>query len=223
MSDVKHVQPTADSATGKRRGSVFNTLAHVMRDVRELIFTTGFIMRNRPGLNKVGSASTGFVPVNNMFEAYYDKESADKVNGIIIGRMGDGDKRNTNLVELCATSQPGSKNLELGYNNGAVKLRVTRAGENPPVDRTGVTVSDPNTLGPDQPAGVTVHIVGQGSYGGVVLSHVADKSDSPTTGASGGRRIMILDDGIYIRNLPTSSAGLLTGALWSNGGVLTVV
>lgn len=221
MSNVKHIQP--DNETGKRRGSVFNTLSHVMRDIRELVFTTGFIMRNRPGLGEAGSSATGFVPVKNMFEAYYNEDGVeDKVNGIIIGRMGNGNKRNTNLVELTANCQPRNKNLELGYNNGAVKLRVTRDGENPPVDRTGVTVSDPQTIAPgDLEPGVTVHLVGQGYWGGVVISHVTNKDDSPTTGATGGRYIMILDDGVYIKGLPTSTPGG-TGRLWNDAGTLKI-
>ncbi len=223
MNDVEQIQPTTDK-TNKRRGSAFSTLAHVFRDVRELVFTTGFLMRNRPGLGKVGSAATGFIPVKNMFEAYYDESATGKVNGIIIGRMGDGEKRKTNLIELSANCDTTQKNLELGYNNGVVKLRVTRDGENPPVDRSGVTVYESQGLATgDQPEGVAVHVVGNGTNGGVIISHITDKSDNPNSGATGGRRIAIYNDGIYFYGLPTASTGLSTGAIWNDAGTLKII
>lgn len=206
----------------RRTGRGFDTLAHVMRDVREFIFRNGFVLRNRAGAGKVGNDETGEVPVNNLVEGYFDEGSPDKVNALILGRRGDGTKRNTHLVEISANHRPEQSALELGFNNGVIKLRTTREGEDPAVDRTGVTVADPNALSDSTlPAGVVVQLVGHGEFGGLVLSHITDRGNIPTTQATAGRYMMILDDGIYIRGLPTSNPGG-TGRLWSDGGTVKV-
>lgn len=211
-----------EERTHRRRGRAFDTLAHVFRDVREFIFRNGFVMRNRAGFGRVGNADSGDVPVNNMLEAYYEEGSPDRVNAFIVGRKGDGTKRNTHLIELSANHRPEQSALELGFNNGVIKLRTTREGEDPAVDRTGVTVADPNALSASTlSTGVIVQIVGNGVYGGVVISHVTNRGDIPTTQATGGRYIMILDDGIYLKGLPTSNPGG-SGRLWNSSGTVKI-
>jgi len=219
--EIKRDNPPTDR-DNRRRGSAFDTLAHVFRDVREFLFQNGFTMRNRAGLGRVGNEQSGDVPVNNMMEAYYEEGSADKINAFILGRRGDGTKRNAHLIELTANHRPEQSALELGFNNGVVKLRSTREGEDPAVDRTGVTVADPNALSAvTLPTGVVIQVVGQGEFGGVILSHVTNRGDVPTTGATGGRTIRLLDDGIYLTGLPTSNPGG-TNRLWRDGTTLRI-
>lgn len=199
MIEIEQTQPENEDKKARRRGGLFDSLAHVLRGVREIVFKYGFVMRNRPGLGKEPSGTTGYVPVKNMFEATNTEDPDGKLNAMMFGRSGDGENRKTNLIELCATAQPEHKNLELGYSNGVVKLRAVRAGENPSIDRSGVTVGD--VLGfatGDLVPGVTVHVVGNGYWGGVVLSHITNKGASPTSGATGGRYILINDTDISV-------------------------
>lgn len=224
MIENKPTQPETEDKRARRRGGFFDSLAHVLRDVREIVFKNGFLIKNRPGLGKEASGTTGFVPVKNMVEFANITPPEGKLNAIVVGRSGDGENRNTNLIELSATAQPEHQNLELGYSNGVVKLRAVRAGENPPVDRAGVTVGDVMGFQTGNLAhGVIVHVAGHGEDGGVVLSHITNRADNPSSGATGGRRIMILDYCIRITGLPTSSSGLPSGALWRDGTTLRIV
>jgi hypothetical protein len=219
---IEQKQKPTEQRKHRRAGSAFDTLAHVLRDIREIIFKAGFVVRNRNGLGEVASGATGFVPVKNMIEMYYTENGGDKVNGVMIGRQGDGESRNTSLIELSANANPDLQNLELGYSNGMVKLRATRDGINPELDRTGVSVGDPIAFGTgDLPEGVTVHIVGNGEYGGVVISHTSNRGDSPTSEATGGRYILITDEGIHIRGLDDSNPGG-SGRLWKDGTTLRI-
>lgn len=207
----------------RRRGAAFDTLGHIIRDVRELLFQNGFVIRNRPGLNLGESndpLSSGFIKVFNMFESYFEKipSVAQGINAYILGRRGDGKMRNTSLIELSARHVSEMRN-DQGQNNGVIKLRVTRDDEDPPVDNTGVTVADVGTLGAGL-EGTTVRIAADGSSGGVILAFITSKDQNPNQAQY---RIRILDNGVYIHGLPTSSPGV-SGALWrDNNNFVRVV
>lgn len=222
LKDTNHY-PQNEEKTHRRRGRAFDMLAGVARDVRQLFFRNDFVITNRPGLpiNASEKLITGLVKVKNAFEAYFLKptNADDGINSIIIGRHGEGTYRNTSLIELSANAVTEIRDNE-GNTNGWVKLRVTRDGENPASDRSGVSVFDPISRGVTTP-GVIVHIVGQGDGGGVVISHIANRESNPPQ--STYPFILVDIDGIQFFNLPTSSVGLAIGTVYSDAGTLKIV
>jgi len=206
------------SKARRRRGSAFDTLSNVLRNVKDLVFVNSFMMRNRPGF-KVTEASQaeGAVNVKNMFEAHYTEKATDGINAMVLGRKGDGTMRDTQMIELAAGHSKEIGANKVGRLNGAVRLRVAETDVIPAADNTGVTVFHPGTI-IDNATGTAVHIVGQGSQGGVVITWKANRGDNPNT----GRRILITDEAISILGLPTSSSGLPTGALWNSSGTLKI-
>jgi hypothetical protein len=209
----------------RRRGSAFDTLANVLRNVKDLVFVNSFIMRNRPGF-KVTEASQaeGAVNVKNMFEAHYTEEATEGINAIVLGRKGDGTSRDTQMIELAAGHSKEIGANRVGRLNGAVRLRVAESDEIPAADNTGVTVFHPGTI-IDNASGTAVHIVGQGSQGGVVISWKDNKGDNPNT----GRRILVTSEdidiigGLTLTSLPTGPSGLSAGQVYRSGNDLKIV
>jgi len=200
----------------RRRGVNFDTLGHVYRDVREFLFANGFRMTNRPGQNLGADndpLSTGFVKVFSMVESYFQKApSVEKgINAFILGRRGDGGMRNASLIELTARHVVEISN-DLGQNNGAIKLRITREDEDPATDNTGVTVADAGTLGKDLEGNV-VRVAGDGESGGVTIAWLSSKDQSPSAAPY---RIQIRSDGIFMFGLPTADPGV-AGAVYRSG------
>lgn len=207
----------------RRRGGAFDMLARVLRGVQDIQFKNKLIMRNRPGrkLNPNDpKRETGLVYFRNMFEVFFQEtsEPEEGLNGVTIGREGDGGQRQTNLIQLNAKYNSTIGSAE-GDNNGWVKIRATRDSENPASDRTGISVFDIGSRIVEW-NGVTVWIAGDGENGGVVIGHLGDKSDSPAT--SGNPYILIDKDGIQLNNLPTSDVGLFAGTVYRDGTTLRV-
>ena len=203
----------------RRKGAGFDTLGNFVRGLKELAFSNGFQMVNRPGrkINPTEKLATGLVNVKNAFELFYTKMSDDGIQSLIFGRQGDGKSRFTNLIDFAAThnTKIGSKE---GRNNGYIKLRVTRDGENPVSDRSGVNIYDPGTVNDVGLEGTVVQIVSSGANGGIAISHIAEKEDNPTSGVP---FILVDVDGIQMFNLPTSNPGG-SGVIWKNGNVLNI-
>ena len=217
--EIKKKEPTT-KLTHRRKGAGYDNLGNIFRGIKEFAFSNGFRIINRPGrtIEEEEKLSTGFINVKNAFELFYDKVSNEGIQSIVFGRQGDGESRHTNLVDISAThnSTIGSKE---GRNNGYIKLRVTRDDENPVSDRSGVNVYDPGTVNDVGLSGVAIQIVGQGTNGGgVVISNIVDKEDSPTSGVP---FILVDSDGIQMYNLPTSDPGV-AGAIWRSGGDLRI-
>lgn len=220
-AELEEVEGVEDYERGsRRRGGAFDTLARILRGITEMRFVNDFIIKNRPRLG--GSA----VKIKNMFEAYYQRPSDDGINAIIIGRKGDGRFRNNHLIELAAKHSTPMSN-DQGFNNGIIKLRITRDDEDPDTDNVGLTVADAGTLSKDVD-GVAVRSVGTGEFGGVLLSWIENRGDNPNPastqpGPKAPRAIIIQDDCIRIVGLPTSSSGLPSGALYRDGTTLRIV
>jgi len=203
----------------RRKGAGFDTLGNFVRGLKELGFSNGFRMVNRPGrkINPAEKLATGLVNVKNAFELFYTKMSDDGIQSLIFGRQGDGKSRFTNLIDFAAThnTKIGSKE---GRNNGYIKLRVTRDDENPVSDRSGINLYDPGTVNDVGLEGVVIQLASQGANGGIAIAHIANKEDSPT----GSVPYILVDvDGIQMFNLPTSNPGG-SGVIWKNGNVLNI-
>jgi len=205
----------------RRRGNAFDTLAHLFRNVKELVFQNRFVMRNRPGL---GISEGGGVNVKNMFEAHYTEKATDGINAIVLGRKGDGTLRDTQMIELASAYSDEIGANAVGRLNGTVRLRVTESTDNPEADNTGVTVYHPGTI-IENATGVVCHIVGTGSQGGVVITWKANRGDNPNT----GRRILVTDEkidiigGLTLTGLPDSATGLSAGQVYRSGNDLKIV
>lgn len=203
--EIERENPSVEKET-RRRGVAFDTLAHVFRDVREFLFQNGLRFRNRPGekIDENKKVETGRVNVKNMTEMYYDTAGDDGMNVIMIGRHGNGQYRNTNMIELSAQHNTAVGNGE-GNTNGWVKLRVTRDDDDPAVDRVGVSVFDVGSRITEF-EGVSVQIVSMGEQGGVVISHNPTRGANPPS--NGTPTIWVDKDGIGFQNLPTSDPHL---------------
>lgn len=214
--DEVNIESTRDV---RRAGSGFDTLANILRGIKELGFSNAFKIVNRPGrrVDANKKLETGLVNVKNAFEMFYAQKSDDGINTIVLGRQGDGKFRNTHLIDVNATHNTtiGSKE---GRNNGYIKLRVTRDEENPESDRSGINIYDPGTVNDVGLSGVVIQIASQGTNGGVAISHIVNKEDSPTGSAP---YILIDSDGIQMLNLPTSNPGG-SGILWNSSGTLRI-
>lgn len=186
----------------KRLGKSFNPKGTVFSNID---MGSGFVLNNRPGiLGAILGVATGFVKVNSIFESFFKTKAKDSINAVIVGRQGNGESRFANSIELSANCNLDIENLALGYNNGIIKLRVTRDGVNPPVDHTGVTVADINSLFSDPDTEAVVNrIVGYGTNGGVTLAHVDDRADLPYTG---GPRFVVNNSGTTVYGSFTNSS-----------------
>lgn len=214
----------------RRKGAGFDTLGNILRGLKELSFSNAFKIVNRPGrkINPAEKLATGLVNVKNAFELFYAKISNEGIQSIIFGRQGDGNYRFTNLIDITATHNTAIGSKE-GRNNGYIKLRVTRDDENPESDRSGVNIYDPGTVNDVGLEGVVIQVVGQGKNGGVVISYITDKANSPTSGVP---YILVDSDGIQIFggvqfvNLPVGNPGGPSGRLYrdstSSGSLVRV-
>lgn len=194
----------------RRKGGAWDTLARILRGTVQIGWNNGFMIKNRPGrkIDEAQRRSTGLVKVKNMFEMFYQNETTDGINGIMIGRQGDGRYRNTNLIEFSANYDPeiGSKE---GNTNGWVKLRTTRKDYDLSSDNSGISVFDVGSTIVEF-EGVGVRVIGQGANGGVSIAWIDKRSDTMNA------RIFINANGIQFLNIPTSNPGG-SGRIWRDG------
>jgi len=215
--EIKRKNPSTTRET-RRRGSGFDPLAHVFRDVREFLFQNSFSIRNRPGkkIDPARKLITGLVNVKNAAEMFFRDASVDGINSITIGREGDGNSRNTHLIDLEADSRTEIGTKE-GYVNGVIRMRVSRNGSDDE-NRSGVYVMDAATE-TDGGEGTIFHAVAYGPEGEVRLSYMEDKDDDIRNGTLFD--IYISKSGISIYGLPTSApAG--SNHLYNSGGTLKI-
>jgi len=204
----------------RRMGSAFDILAKTLRKISLIIFANGFNIRNRPGLNvdKSQYLATGLVDVKSMTEAYYDQASTDGINGLVIGRTGNGEKRNLHFMDM-ALDHRTEIGDSLGYTNGVYRVRVSRDGANEDL-RDGLYVFDRGSESASR-EGTVNWLVAAGEGGQVRLSYMPDRDGNPLTDAIFD--IYISSRGIFFFGLPTSASGLPSGAIYNSGGTLKIV
>lgn len=212
-------QPIESGRSHNRRGGLFHNLARIARNVTEIIFKNGFTIRNRPGrpVDDDEFLATGLLPYQSIYEMFFnDRAKNQNLNGISIGRQGDGLFRNTNtiLLEADHSSEIGTS---FGYTNGIIRGRVSRDGAND-TDRSGLYIMDRGTESSNREGTVT-WLVGAGEGGQVRLTYMANKDDNPLTDALFD--IYISSVGISVFGLPTSNPGG-TGRLWNDSGTVKI-
>jgi hypothetical protein len=217
---VNKQQPVPTDKTHRKQGGAYDTLASVLKGIKEIVFSTDFVMRNRSGIpvDLTKRLLTGLVNVKSSFEAHFQTPSDNGINAIYIGRKGDGNYRNTHFLDLSADHRTKIGTSE-GYTNGVIRMRVSRDGVND-TDRSGVYVMDAGTE-TDGGEGTIFHAVAYGDNGEIRLSYMTNKDDNIRSGTV--RDIYISKSGIFMYGLPTSSSGLSSGAVWRDGTTLKIV
>lgn len=216
---MREVEKNIDTErTHRRKGAAFDRLAHIWRDVRSFIFQNDFTINNRPGreLTEEGR-ERGFVFVRNMFEMFFRTPSTDGINGVTIGRQGDGLNRNTHLVQIEPDHRTEIGHTQ-GYVNGIFRVRTSRDGQDED-NRSGLYIMDAGTER-EGFEGTVTQLVASGSEGEVRLTYNHNKEDAPGNGVYD---IYISRRGILMYGLPTSPAGLLPNTLWRDGDTIKIV
>lgn len=203
----------------RRNGAGFDTLGNVLRGLKEFRFVNSFLSRNRPGrpVDDAEYLSTGLLPFQSMYEMFFQKRAnAKNLNGITIGRQGDGKFRNTNLVQIEADHDTDIGDSR-GYVNGVVRGRVSRDGADD-LDRSGLYIFDRGTESSTR-EGTVNWLVAAGEGGQVRLSYMPNKNGNPLSDATFD--VYVSSDGITLFGLPTSDPGG-SGRVWNSAGTLKI-
>lgn len=219
MAEALESKDVDPALTHRRMGSAFDILAKTLRKVGLIIFANGFNIRNRPGLNvdKSEYLRTGLIDVKTMTEAYYEQPSTDGINAFVLGRTGNGERRNLHFADISVDHRT-EIGTSLGYVNGVFRVRVSRDGLNETI-RDGLYIFDRGTES-DGFEGTVNWLVGGGPNAQVRLSYMPTKDGNPLTDAI--YDIYIGSGGIRFFGLPTSSAGLAAHTVWNDGGTLKI-
>lgn len=214
----KEVTPEATRDV-RRKGAGYDTLGNILRGLKEFKFVNSFVFRNRPGrpVDNDEYLSTGLLPFQSMFEFFFEKRArSGNLNGITIGRQGDGRFRNTNYVQIEADHDTDIGDSR-GYVNGVIRGRVSRDGSDD-TDRSGLYIFDRGSESATR-EGTVNWFVAAGEGGQVRLSYMPDKDGNPVTDATFD--IYISSDGITLFGVPTSNPGG-SGRVWNDSGTLKI-
>lgn len=117
-----------DSKRHRRMGGAFDTIARVLRDVAELIFRNGVVVRNRKGATLAAGANT---ISQSVFEVYHQNiPDEGSLNLMFIGRGGINDVETKNTAMVAHSANYSSVFTGLGVaNNGYVTNELSVDGE----------------------------------------------------------------------------------------------
>lgn len=195
--------------TNRKQGGAFDTLARVLKGIKKIVFGTGTIIEDRPGVKEAGGRTTNFVDSNSVFEMYQKQPIKNTYNFIVFGKKATGEFFNTNYIDL----HVNAKSNETSAGNGNVGFKLSRDGVVYTYGKIALYEAgnyiNQGLLGP----GARAEITGEGAGGGVQLAYV--KSDGSMLG-------FVLDaDGIQMFGLPTTNPGV-GGKLWNDAGTLKI-
>lgn len=209
MIELTDTQLEKQPLEHRRRGGAFDMLARVLRNINTIMFGTGSVINDRPGVKEAGGFTTGFVNSQSVLEIY--QEVIPKENNydfITIGKKATQEKTNTNYIDISVNA----KSNEISPANGTVALRLTRDSTQYSNAKIALyEASNYSALGGSN--GARTEITGEGTGGGVQLTYVVDGAIVYA---------FVLDkDGIQLYGLPTSNPGG-SNKLWSDGGTLKI-
>jgi hypothetical protein len=194
----------------RRRGNAFDTLSNVLRNVKELVFRNGLVMRNRP---------SEVTDSKNVFEMYAENDPEQGYNFVFIGRNGlteRADTRNMSYIELTADSDT-TKTSQTG-NNGTILLVLSKDKTQDgyaQISLANGTAFVANGTG----TRASINGEGDGTSNDIGGSQLAYKNN--TSGSVIG--ISVDKEGIQMAGLPTSASGLAVGTIWRDGTTLKIV
>ena len=220
MADPLDNEKTPQGLEHRRMGAAFDILSKTLRKVVLIVFGNGFAIRNRPGLNidRARYLQTGLVDVKSMMEMYYEAESTNGINAVVIGRTGNGEKRNLHFFDISVDHRTEIGD-SLGYVNGVARIRSSRDGADETI-RDGLYVMDRGSESASREGSVP-WLVAAGEGGQVRLSYMPNRDGNPLTDAV--YDVYITANGIFMFGLPTSATGLSSGAIWNSAGTLKIV
>jgi len=187
----------------RRKGGAFDMFARILRGVNKIIFNTGTVMNDRPGLKQPGGSTSGFTDSQSVFELYQEiVPKKNNFNFIVIGKKANQEKTNTNYIEISANSRSDEANIA----NGQVMLSLARDGV---LYDAGISILEASNY-PDlfPGSGARIQLVGEGIGGGISIAYPKD---------DGTYYMVVVDnDGIQMYGLPTVKP---TGSnqLWKSG------
>jgi len=106
----------------RRKGSAFDVLAGILRGIKEIIFSQGMIMRNRPSLisdNDAVRASS-----NNVLEFFVKDKVAGKSDYMFFGRNGKLEEIDGTLVNTVAMSANIDTDNPAKVGNGRLEMSL---------------------------------------------------------------------------------------------------
>ena len=198
--------------SNRKQGGAYDTLARVLKGIKKIVFGTGTIIEDRPGVKEAGGKITNFVNSNSVFEIYQKEPVKNSYNFIVFGKKATGELFNTNYIDL----HVNAKSSEVSPGNGQIGFKLSKGGI--PYRNAKIALYeaenyvDQGLLG----AGARVEITGEETGGGVQLAYFRNSTDTfPTS-------YFILDaDGIQMYGLPTTNPGV-GGKLWNDAGTLKI-
>jgi len=187
----------------------------VIGDTSRLVFThdlnsgEGFIMEKRASINDT---------YDNVISWYATPAKNDRYNIIFIGRDGRGDLTETRNLALLDITTNAKSSLGDTVFNGRIDLSVS-------VDqveqKAELAIGWVGSLAAGN-TGVFVNAFGSGDQSADDLGYGAigylDEATNTVLSAVAADKT-----GVQMVGIPTSSAGLPSGYIWSNAGVLTIV
>ena len=220
MADPLENEKVPEGLQHRRMGAAFDILSKTLRKVVLVVFGNGFTFRNRPGLNidRSRMLQTGLVDVKSMMEAYYETESTNGINAFVFGRTGNGEKRNMHFMDISLDHRTEMGD-SLGYVNGVFRVRVSRDGVDETI-RDGLYIMDRGSESASREGSIN-WLVAAGEGGQVRLSYMPNRDGNPLTDAV--YDVYVSANGIFMFGLPTSSAGLSSGAIWNDAGTLKII
>lgn len=202
--------------TNRKQGGAFDTLAKIFKGIKKMVFSTGTVIEDRPGVlteAEISGLGSTFVKSKSVFEIYkQNKANVGEHNLMFFGRKGTNQYRNTNYIEITADAKSTINNTA----NGKIILVLSRDGVQR--QRSGISLVDvlsdnPGVVGND---GVVALINGEGADGGVGISYYANGTDENPL-----YNISVDKNGITMYGLPTTNPGI-GGKIWNNGGTLKI-
>lgn len=166
----------------------------------------------------IASATTGITGFNSTLQIYTASDLSMQVN---YSELGFG--RDLDLSWSSGTTASDGKDTFLGRGTGAASIQQGKDSATP----IAQLFTGPNGSGTNISGGKMCFAAGR-STGNATPAVLAFQGS--TAGSSGSMAQTLVDvlsiiraGVIRITGIPTSSAGLSTGDVWSNGGVLTIV
>jgi hypothetical protein len=148
----------------------------------------------------IETGALGTIVINTSTERIINPAGGDLSSVITFSQSGSFES-STNIIakKLIAQNATSSDTIEANRANSAVGIKIERTG-------TGATTGRIDCIG-------GVFLISSATANDVVIQRNSDSA----------RQITVKSNTINMKTIPTSSAGLVSGDLWNNSGVVNIV